>query len=297
MWTKEFLSQILESLAGERRRVAAGWRIWLHAHRIMAAQHQRLGSSDTAETLVAKMQRLGHLSAIDGVEGVFVVAVPFASVLPISDEQILQEANPWAVLSHLTAMIHHQLTDSVSSSIYATAYAGLNRSRSPLGTSSDDWMEMRLPKPRRPKHVDGVPIVWVAMKESLDWGSEVGYSQGIPVYVTDLERTLLDALRQPAKAGGTFEVLRAWGEARKKMDIDRLVSYAERYDVRVLRQRVGFILNTMGFDHERLHRWRKSLLRGGSMKLIAGREYGERYDVTWNISLNVPDSALQALRG
>ncbi len=226
----------------------------------------------------------------------YTISVAYADVLPVSDEQILEEANPWAVMSHQTALIHHQLTDAVATAIHATVFSGHSRLRTPLGTKPEDWLDMRFPQPRKPKHIDGVPVVWVSMKEALDWGSEVGDSQGVPIYVTDLERTLLDALRQPAKAGGAFEVLRAWGRAREKLNLDRLVEYTDRYSVKILRQRVGFLLGMMGFHHKALGKWKEDLLRGGSVKLIAGSEYHDRYDTAWNLSINVPDSAIEALR-
>ena len=296
MWTQKFLSQLLESLADERRRVTASWRLVVHANRLVMSQHERLRSTDTAETLLRKMRRAGHLESIDGVENVYTINVPYANVLPISDEQILQEAHPWAVLSHLTALIYHQLSDSVPSSIYATAYAKPSRIRPPLGTTPEDWLDVSPPKPTKPKHIDGVPVVWVAMKESLDWGSEVGDSQGVSVYVTDLERTLLDALRQPTRAGGDLEIMRAWGRARDRIDVDRIVEYTERYGIKVMRQRVGFLFKSMQIQHPRLESWKRNLLRGGSIKLIADNEYGTLFDAEWNISLNLPESALEFVR-
>jgi len=268
----------------------------IHANRLVVSRHERFGATNTVETLLRKMRRAGHLESIDGVENVYIIKVPYASVLPISDEQILQEAHPWAVLSHLTALIHHQLTDTVPSSIYATAYAKPSRTRPPLGTTPEDWLDLPRPKPTKPKRIEGVPVVWASMKESLDWGSEVSDSQGVAVYVTDLERTLLDALRQPSKAGGDLEIMRAWGRAREQIDVDRLVEYTERYGVKVMRQRVGFLLKLMQIQHPRLESWKRKLLRGGSIKLIADNEYGKRYDVEWNISLNLPESALGLVR-
>jgi predicted transcriptional regulator of viral defense system len=79
----------------------------------------------------------------------------------------------------------------------------------------------------------------------------VGYSFGTPIYVTDVERTLLDALRFPDKSGGVAKVLQAWRSAGA-VDLDKLIGYADAYDNQVLRQRVGYILDQLGRRHPQL---------------------------------------------
>ena len=63
----------------------------------------------------------------------------------------------------------------------------------------------------------------------------------------------------------------------------------------VLRQRVGFLLETLGLAHPRLAVWKQSLLRGGSLKLVASEPYAPEFSPDWNLSLNVTSSVLAEL--
>jgi predicted transcriptional regulator of viral defense system len=211
----------------------------------------------------------------------------------VSQEQIVQEGNPWAVFGFLTAMVYHGLTDLLPKEIYAIKFKDEEHlNRIPLGTTPEDWAD-GIPRPpeRRPGKVNGVEVVWTEMRESLEFGITVGYSFGVPIYVTDVERTLLDAIRMPEKCGGISKVLHAW-RAADSMDVDRLVEYTDRYGIHNLRQRVGFLLQKLGKEHPKFAQWRDRLQRGGSVKLVASSDYSGVYSTEWNVSLNVPPSVL-----
>ena len=90
------------------------------------------------------------------------------------------------------------------------------------------------------------------------------------------------------------KVLHAWRRA-EGANLDRLVDYTDRFDNQTLRQRVGFLLQTLDRPHPRLEQWRSRLLRGGSVRLVASEPYAETYSPEWNLSLNVPESVLAVL--
>src|SRR5262249_42707299 len=110
------------------------------------------------------------------------------------------------------------------------------------------------------------------------------------------ERTLLDVLRSPADAGGAAVTLRAWRQARAILNLDRLVQYTERFGQMILRQRVGFVLEALGLHHPQLTAWKKKLLRGSSVKLVAAEPFAPEFSPEWNLSLNVPSSVLAELQ-
>ena len=238
------------------------------------------------------------LTPVEGVVGVYIIDVAYANLLEVSEEQIIQEANPWAVFGFLTAMTYHGLTDLVSREIYAITGKGAEHSgRLPLGTMPEDWTdEARLPSAKRPDRVRNVAVNWTRLGKEPGFGIQVAYSFGVPIYVTDVERTLLDALRMPNKSGGIAKVLRAWRSA-EGLDVGKLVSYADGYGNNVHRQRVGFLLEKLGKTHPRLDEWRHGLQRGGSVKLVASSPYAETYSENWNLSLNVPPSVLAIIEG
>jgi predicted transcriptional regulator of viral defense system len=292
MWIKNFASRLLRDFAEDRRRVISEWRILIAARRAAYAENAPLPDEKKASEIRKELMRRGDIKAVKGIEGVFIIDVPFANLLEVSEEQLVQEANPWAVFGFLTALLHHGLTDLPPKKVYAIQFKdGEHRNRTPLGTTPDDWADLRPPSPRQPQKIGETEVVWTEIQKKLEFGIEVGYSSGLPVYVTDRERTLLDALRMPDKCGGIAKVLHAWRYA-DNLDISQLTEYADLLDIQNLRQRVGYILERLGHAHPALERWRQGLKRGGSIRLVASEPYSETYSPEWNLSLNVPPSVL-----
>jgi predicted transcriptional regulator of viral defense system len=258
------------------------------------AERVRSASLDVPR-LAARLRREASIVAVPGVPGVYLVTAAFADLLPVSDEQIVQEAHPAAVFSHLTALVSHALTDQLPAGITITEYSGGEATRIPLGTTPEEWHDHPYPVGRRTRQVGRVPVHWFKTRGEWDFGHQVGYSQGQPIYVTDLERTLLDALRSPAEVGGPALMLRAWKQAGPSLNVDRLVTYADRFGQPVLRQRVGYLLGQLGRDHPRLAGWRADLRRGGSLRLVASEPYSATHSPEWNLSLNVPPAVLAEL--
>lgn len=295
MWFRTLSSQVLELLSYERRRVAASWRLLILARRICMKESAPLLDAGKLPRLITEMERLRYIENAPSVHGVYIVTAPFSSIVPVVDEQIVQEANPWAVFSHSTAMTHHGLTNDIPRRIVANFFASPRRNRIPLNTTPDDWLDLELPRGSRPNHAGSVRVQWIRIKDEFDFGHCVSTSQGISIYVTDIERTLLDGLRAPSKCGGISSVLHAWKNAAKRIDLNRLIEYTIRFDNSVLRQRVGFLLELTGLKHPILKEWRKSLLRGGSVRLVAQAPYASNHSERWNLSLNVPSGLLEEL--
>ncbi len=101
----------------------------------------------------------------------------------------------------------------------------------------------------------------------------------------------------PGKCGGALEVFRAWRQAADDLKIKNIIEYVEKFNQALLRQRVGFILETMGFSDPMFDQWASNSIRGSSARLLAEREFSSQYSERWNLSLNVPESMLAELRG
>src|SRR5262249_5575878 len=157
-------------LATERRSIVADWRILIESRRIAQAGNTPLPNTADVQKLLGKLQHTNLLIPIDGVAGVYRVDVPYADVIPVSDEQIIQEANPLAVFSHLTALAHHGLTDQIPKKIQATHYTPPNPDRIPLGTAPEEWSGLPLPPLRRPQRVGAVLVQWFLTKGGWDFG-------------------------------------------------------------------------------------------------------------------------------
>lgn len=292
-----FLTRLLNEFSLARRRVVSDWRILIVARRLAGADRVPLPSEKAAGELRKELVRRRELVPVQDVPGVFVADVPYANLLEVSEEQIIQEANPWAAFSHLTAMALHGLTDIVPREIHALALAlpaAVHSGRIPLGTTPEDWLDdVPYPVARRPPLVRGIPVHWAKPAKDSAFGITIAYSFGVPIYATDVERTLLDALRSPEKAGGIAKVIEAWTDVGN-LDLDKLIKCTENYQNQVLRQRVGYLLEALGGlgSDPRIESWRRGLQRGGSVRLVANRPYSEVHSRRWNLSLNVPPSVL-----
>jgi predicted transcriptional regulator of viral defense system len=292
MWVKTFASQVLRGFAEERRRVFSDWRILIQARRLAHAENAPLPDFQKADAIRKELVQRGDIAGFKGVEGVYFASVPYANLLEISEEQIIQEAHPWCVFGFLTALVFHGLTDLLPKEIYVIHFKDLSQpQRLPLGTTPEDWAELDLPSPRMAQKVGETKVNWTETQKKREFGVTIGYSSGLPIYVTDVERTLLDTLKSPEKSGGIAKVLQAWRNA-DGMDVDRLIKYTDQFDNQILRQRVGYLLEKLGHPHAQLEAWRGRLQRGGSIKLVASEPYSETYSVEWNLSLNVPPSVL-----
>jgi len=226
--------------------------------------------------------------------GVYRVIVPFASLLPCPDEFIIQECCPTSFLAYSNALFYHGLTFEIPSSL--SFVIASDSSLIPIGTSADDWTDIPRPPRRKPATINDRNIHWHQLRGSDMPGVSIGFAEGLPIYITDLERTLIDALRFPESCGGVVMVLEAWRRATDRLDIKRLVEYASAFDKKLMYQRLGFILEELGFSHPSLNEWAKSPSRGSSAKLVASREFSSTYSERWCLSINVTPSEIAALK-
>ncbi|NQV87145.1 MAG: hypothetical protein HQ492_08720 [Woeseiaceae bacterium] len=284
-------------LAAERRRVFADWRALILARRVALSLNHPLPKKERLRKLLTELAQQAHAETVSSVRGVYQINAPYAELLPVAEEHVVAEANPLAVLSHQTALAYHGLTNDIPKRLYATHYGATRDGRRPLGTTPEDWVELSAPRLTMPKLIGNVPIIWSRTQSQWDFGHEIGFVHGVPVYLTDLERTLVDSIRSPEACGGLSSVFRAWHQATECWNLDRLISYVERFDIGILRQRAGFLIESLGSTHVKLDQWQSGGIRGGSAKLSAADPFTSRHSERWNLSLNVPDEVLAELQG
>jgi len=123
-------------------------------------------------------------------------------------------------LSHATAMEIHGMTTQPQLVVMVST----PKPRRPVTTLG---VEFRFVRCRR-KHLFGLTDHWVTKQEK--------------VRVSDLERTIIDGLKQPEHCGGLTEVAKGLWMRREDVNADRLVQYAERIGVGAVVRRLGFLL-------------------------------------------------------
>jgi predicted transcriptional regulator of viral defense system len=238
------------------------------------------------------MRKREEIRPLRGHRELDVVSVPYARQDSLDVREVLFEVHPYAVVSHLSALVFHGLAMERPNHLSVTISRDVTGGLLPLGTSPTDWEGMMLPAPSRPARLHGYPVTWKLIRPADFFGHGDFHPLGYPIRYTLPERTLIDGLTDPELCGGMDTVLQAWALARQSINLDMLVHQVERMGVLILRQRVGFILDRLGLSHPQLDDWRNSSRRGGSSKLVAARPFASTYDERWNLSINAPIDAL-----
>lgn len=192
--------------------------------------------------------------------------------------------NPYAVarelmrgkeyyVSHASAMdIHGMLTQP---QLVVTVSSPLaKRGRTILGTK---FRFVRC----KPSHLFGTTEHWVGKIEK--------------VMVSDLERTVLDGLKQPEYSGGFTEVAKGFWIRRSDMDVRKLVDYALRLEVGAVIRRVGYLLEVYGIDaRDQIERLRSRLT--ATYQLLDPLLPPEgKFLARWRLRLNVSPEEIQAV--
>ena len=178
-------------------------------------------------------------------------------------------------VSHASAMDLHQMVTQPQLVVYATAARPI-RPRVVLGT------EFRFVR-CQPAHLFGITDHFATKTEQ--------------VRVSDLERTVIDGLKQSEHCGGFTEVAKGFWMRRADIDPGRLVDYALRLDVGAVIRRLGFLLETFAVDAPReLERLRQRLTATYAVLDPLLPATG-KLQARWRLRLNVDPAAITAVVG
>lgn len=161
-------------------------------------------------------------------------------------------------LSNYTAMQIHNLTLQIPKSIYVSHTKVENRN--PLKNNninlSQDSIDKAFAKPQRitsevyKSEIDNYRLLFIQKGYTEN---NIGIINNNGIRYTDLERTLIDIAIRPAYSGGVFEVLEAFINARKDVDINKLNGYLSELDyIYPFHQLIGFYMEKADYDSEKI---------------------------------------------
>jgi predicted transcriptional regulator of viral defense system len=177
-------------------------------------------------------------------------------------------------ISHASAMELHRMVTQPQLAVFASSSKRI-RSRTVHGT------EFRFIS-IRPEHYFGTMKHWVTKQE--------------PVDVSDLERTIIDGLRQPEYCGGVTEVAKGLWMRHREMQATKLVDYALRLGIGAVTRRLGYLLELYGLAPEsELARLRKALT-ATYLPLDPMLPKEGHHLRRWRLQLNVTPQELEAVR-
>jgi predicted transcriptional regulator of viral defense system len=210
----------------------------------------------------------------------------------IAPEEVACTVDPFCYLSHLSAMVHHGLTNRIPAKLFVS---------SPKATDWKKHAEAQMLKDLgddlEAYRENGMPLLTRIKMEKLGKtqihrfdATHLGAYKNVrdkTLRISTMGRTFLDMLRNPELCGGIHHVLEVYEESAKTYQ-RLIVDEIDRHGAPINKVRAGYILSEkLQIQDEVVESWVKFAQRGGSRKLDAAGEYIAEWSDKWCLSLNV----------
>jgi predicted transcriptional regulator of viral defense system len=208
--------------------------------------------------------------------------------------------DPFAYVSHLSAMEHHGLTDRFPKILYLTRPPAAEwrkqaeaRMAKDLGEGLETYRQCGLPRLTLPA-ASSFAGTTLHVHERSQFGAFRNVS-GSPLRVATIGRVFLDMLREPKSCGGmqhVIDVYRREAKRNLRLIVDEVIRHGQPID----KVRTGYVLTEVcHLEFDAATEWQTHAQRGGSRKLDPDGEYTSNYSERWKLSINVP--SLSSLEG
>ena len=153
-------------------------------------------------------------------------------------------------------------------------------------------------KPRRPVHVLGAEFQFIHTPKKCFFGiADHWATKETQVKVSDLEKTVIDGLRQPEYCGGLSDVAKGLWMRHQDMNPARLIEYAKKTGIGAVIRRLGFLMELYKIgtaqNLEALH----NTLTEAYMRLDPRLPAEGKFLRRWRLQLNVsPEELLTVVR-
>jgi predicted transcriptional regulator of viral defense system len=154
------------------------------------------------------------------------------------------------------------------------------------------------PRMLRSRIIQGTEFRFVRCKAKDLFGiTEMWIDKNEKVYASDLERTLLDGLKQPDYCGGFSEVAKGFSIKSAAIDPQKIIDYAIKLDVGAVSRRLGYLMELYKIG-SRIHlEFIRTMLTSTYQLLDPSLPAEGHYIAKWRLRLNIPQEELLALRG
>ena len=157
-------------------------------------------------------------------------------------------------LSHYTALYLHNLTDNIIKDVYTNKE--LTRKTLRVNKLIQENIDRAFSRPMRMSRQvasSGEYRIFLLNSKNFEKLGVVDLKKdGEVIYLTNIERTLIDAAVRPNYSGGVTEVLNAFKKAKGKFSVNKLKAMLKKMNyVYPYHQTIGFYLEKAGYE-ERL---------------------------------------------
>lgn len=220
------------------------------------------------------------------------------SGVPAAEEAICS-LDPFAYVSHLSAMAWHGLTDRLPKTLFLTrpsAKLWRNLSETRLEAQLDGlfplYQRAKLPGYQRIDihRIKKRPLnIWTSSR--LDRAYQAAYKrvESGAMRVATIGRCFLDMVREPELCGGIYHVIEVF-EEHGATHVEQILEEIDHHGNKLEQARAGYLLERAEPElvaHPILERWAKGVTRGGSRKLDPAGDYSETFSERWALSINV----------
>lgn len=206
-----------------------------------------------------------------------------------SAEEVACIADPFAYISHLSAMQKYGLTDRSPQALHLTtpkrSIWNILRDAKLL-EDFPDVQSIERPALNRPGFEETIRRRPVIVHASSHPWTPTPIS-GEEARITSIGQTFADMLTEPKLCGGIRHVLDVW-EGQADQWAEEIIKAVDLLDSKIAKIRAGYILTeVMDINHPTIHNWEHHAQRGGSRKLDPDAEYAPVFSEKWMISINV----------
>jgi predicted transcriptional regulator of viral defense system len=212
-----------------------------------------------------------------------------AASAPTAEEAVCL-VDPFAYISHLSAMQRYGLTDRAPEALHVTTparalWTRLRDARMDQDYGSETY-KASLPQLTRIGLKQSVRRRPVVLHESSHPAEPVPIAGSVS-RIAAIGRVFVDMLDQPALCGGIQHVLDSF-DRHAETWLDEIIAAVDATESPIVKVRAGYILDEMlGLSRPTVERWTSCAQRGGSRKLDPQAPYGNLFSEKWMIALNV----------
>lgn len=202
-------------------------------------------------------------------KGLYTLSSAVPGISPAHEFEVAMALADPAVISHFSAMHHHELTEQIPHHVFVTTTLGQSV---PRGAGAG-------------YRVDGTTYQFIRIRPERFFGTETVWVDEARVAFTDMARTLIDGLMMPQYCGGIAEVMGGFEVARDRLHLDQMIGYALRLD-HATAKRLGWVLEQTGFGRSELTVLEQVKVTGYSKLDASGPREGP-YNRAWMIQENL----------
>ncbi len=202
-----------------------------------------------------------------------------------SNQEIICSVDPFAYISHFSAMEYHGLTDKILKTLFYSTLTHKEWQQAAKSKSNEEIENFELPRLSflSPQKL-GKNTIHCHRTKTAGGYQTIADS---PLRVSKIGRTFLDMLQKPELCGGIYHVIEVFQESASQY-LSLILPVIDKHGKDIDKMRAGYILEEQcNIRDAQIDQWQHFAQRGGSRKLDAAQEYSHIYSERWCLSINI----------